>query len=253
MASFFAAHILWLPQSLSSPQLFGAVAWLIYPPIVLLEGVFFGIVAYLSRIIAGRGRSVLWVLPVFWIILEWARTQGPLAFPWGSFSYIWVKTPVAQLAELTGSLGLSLFTLIIVSLIAVFFVDSDYADRIFSSSKGAMRYFAVALAIALFAAGYFYGTVRLKEQLPPTNKTVLLVQGNTDPLGRAQGLSNDFEIYQKLTKTALTDAKVDLVVWPEAAVLNEDLEGLKGEDNRLKIKAASNNSDTITGASIWEL
>ena len=44
-----------------------------------------------------------------------------------------------------------------------------------------------------------------------------------------------------------------MVVWPEAAVLNEDLEGLKGEDNRLKIKAASNNSDTITGASIWEL
>ncbi len=253
-ASFFAAHILWLPQSLSSPNLFGAVAWLIYPPIFLLEGVFFGIVAYLSRKIAGKRRSVLWLLPVFWLILEWARTQGPLAFPWGSFSYIWIKTPIAQLAEFTGSLGLGLFTLTIISLLAVAFIDSDFQDRIFSSSKtkSNTRYLAVVLAIAIFAGGYFYGVLRLKEKLPEADKTVLLVQGNTDPLGRSKGATNDFEVYQDLTKTALKDKRVDLLVWPEGAVLTQELEGLKGEENRLKIKAAGNNSDTITGVSIWE-
>lgn len=252
-ASFFAAHILWLPQSLSSPQLFGAVAWLIYPPIFLLEGVFFGIVAYLSRIIAGRGRSVLWVLPAFWLVLEWARTQGPLAFPWGSFSYIWIKTPVAQLAEFSGSLGLSLFTLIIISLLAVFFVDSDYTDRIFASSKGSSRYWAIFLAIIIFSAGYFYGTLKLKEELPETDKTVLLVQGNTDPLGRAQGLTDDFSIYKELTKTVLGESNVDLVVWPEGAILDEDIDGLDGEESRLEIDASTNSSDIITGAIAWEL
>ena len=85
---FFAAHLFWLPNSLSSPNLFGPVAWIIYPPIVLIEGVFWGSVTGLSRLLGRRGAGTLLALPALWLLMEWARTAGTAGVSLGKFGLL---------------------------------------------------------------------------------------------------------------------------------------------------------------------
>lgn len=238
---FFALNIFWLPSSLSSPALFGPVGWLIYPPIVLIEGVFWGLVTALARALGGRGARALWLLPPLWLAMEWARTQGPLAFPWGNLAYAWLGTPVAQLADAAGSYGLSLLALLLVALLAQALL-----------SRGARRLAPLVLAAALLAASWSYGLLRLGEAAPAPDRQALLVQGNTDPLGRALGQSDDLTVYTELSAAALARAPAGLVVWPEGAVLNAPLEGLVGEPTRLRIQASAPGAEVITGAGVWE-
>lgn len=238
---FFALNLFWLPNSLSSPELFGPVGWLIYPPLVLIEGVFWGIVTGLARALGGRGARALWLLPPLWLAMEWARTQGPFAFPWGNLAYAWLGTPVAQLADVTGSYGLSLLALLLLALVAQALL-----------SRGARGLALIGLAAALLAASWGYGLLRLREAAPAPDRQALLVQGNTDPLGRALGQTDDLTVYTELTAAALARAPAELVIWPEGAVLNAPLEGTLGEPTRLRIQVSAPGAEVITGAGVWE-
>ncbi len=238
---FFALHIFWLPNSLSSPDLFGPVGWLIYPPIVLIEGVFWGIVTGGSRLLGRRTAGTILLLPAFWLLMEWARTQGPLAFPWGSLGYLWLGTPAAQGADLAGSYGLSLLTLVAVALLAAALL-----------ARGWRKLIPALVALALVAGFWSYGLVRLQESAPPPDQQALLVQGNTDPLGRAQGTSDDLTVYTELTAERVAQTPVGLVIWPEGAVLSEPLEGFPGEETRARVQESAGNASVITGAGVWE-
>ena len=243
---FFATHLFWLPNSLSSPTLFGPVAWAIYPPIVLIEGVFWGIVTGGSRLLGRRGTGTLLLLPALWLLMEWARTQGPLAFPWGSLGYLWLGTPLAQFAEVSGSYGLSFVTLVVTSLLAFPFL---------AGRRTVFTILSSVLAAALLAVGVLsYGLERLSTAPPVPDKQALLVQGNTDPLERAQGTSSDLDVYTSLTENALQnlDTKPDLVIWPEGAVLgyDADIEGMNGEATRQQIQDSAGDAAVITGAGI---
>jgi apolipoprotein N-acyltransferase len=251
---FFALHIFWLPNSLS--EIFGSVAWLMYPPIVLAEGVFWGLVTGLSRWLAGRYRASLWLLPAFWLLMEWARTQGSLAFPWGSLGYIWVGTPIAQLADIAGSYGLSLVTLCIAALLAVPFVPAEepaflYTNTFVSPLK---TFMPIVLGLFLLLGSFAYSFYKLGQpQITPDQKA-LLVQGNTDPLGRVAGITPDFDVYTQLTQTALENLseKPSLVIWPEGAIYDRYITGMQGEEARKAIQASAHNNAVITGAGIWE-
>jgi apolipoprotein N-acyltransferase len=50
----------------------------------------------------------LWLLAAGWVVMEWLRHVGPLAFPWGTLGYALSDVPPVQLAELGGVLLLSL-------------------------------------------------------------------------------------------------------------------------------------------------
>lgn len=241
---FFAQHLFWLPNSLS--RLFGPVAWGLYPPIILIEGVFWGLVTGLSRAAGRRGTGPLIILPALWLLMEWARTQGPLAFPWGAIGYVWLDTPLAQGADLAGSYGLSFATLVAASLLALpFVVRRRFRGPALLAPVG---------AAALLGGVWAYGVERLTGAPLMPDQQALLVQGNTDPLGRALGETNesDFDIYLGLTSayTQGLDTPPELVVWPEGAILGREaqLEGLRGEASRLRIRDSALGSDFILGA-----
>ena len=181
------------------------MAWIIYPPVVLVLGIFWGIVTGLSRLLGRRGAGTLWLLPALWILMEWARTQGVFAFPWGTLGYMWLGTPVAQLADIAGVYGLSFLTAAVTSLLAAPFVV-----------RGVMLWLPPLIAALLLGLGWLDGLSILRETEVPATQTALLVQGNTDPLGRAVGQVRDTDVYLDLTRQALAGAEpVDLVVWPE--------------------------------------
>lgn len=234
--AFFGLYLLWLPTSFAT--LFSPAAWVIYPPLLLILGLFWGLVTGLSRWLGGPGRGTLALLPALWVLMEWLRTQGYFAFPWGVLGYLWVGTPVAQLAELTGVYGLSLLTLTLISLLALPWVGRGQWLR------------PLLGATLLLGAAWGYGLLREGMPLPEPTYQALLVQGDTDPLGRAIGTENDLDVYLRLTRWALADgASPQLIVWPESVVMGPPLESPAAHSVLQQIQTVVGEIPMVTGVS----
>jgi apolipoprotein N-acyltransferase len=250
---FFSLYVLWLPRSFS--ELLTPFFWVIFPLMLIALGVYWGGTAWLARLIAGRGRGVLWLLPLLWVLIEWVRTQGLLGFPWGTIGYLWLDSPVAQLADTLGVYGLGLLTTVAMALLAAPFVPSRRDARSGSSSLAA-RALAPALALVLLGGGWGIGLLKLGQPLPETDRTALLVQGDVDPFGRAAGTVQEVGIHVGLSQNGVADLidPPDLVVWPEGVVntFGNPLEGAQGQPNRDRIQGSSPGSAFVIGGSVFE-
>ncbi len=216
-----------------------------------------GIVTWLSRAIAGRGNLNLWLLPALWVLMEWARTQGMFAFPWGTLGYAWLGTPIVQLADIAGVYGLSLFTLVLVSILASLFVHKPYASNLGNSTNRAL-WRPLLSVLVLVTIAISYGSLRLANNNIEANQSLaLLVQGNTDPLARALGTESDLEIYTRLTNSAFKSAalakNIDLAIWPEGAVLGSNLaDPSESEFARKLIQESAGDAIVVTGGGAYE-
>lgn len=262
----FALHLRWLPASFA--ENLGPAFWLTYPPLLIALGCIWGIVCYVSRFLGDQGRHTLWVLPGVWILIEWLRTLGLFAFPWGSFGYIWIGTPIAQFADIVGVYGLSFITCLVAALISVPFVPPPNNARSYSmkatqsSNRG---WQAIIFAIMLLALPLSYGIVksqnigtRLNSQDAEIEtveeeklKYALLVQqGEVDLFGRTIGEELAIDTYSRLTEEgiAASDQDISLVAWPEGAVLSGDLDApASGLPLRQQIESAAGTTTVITG------
>lgn len=195
--AFFGGHLAWLFVSFT--RLFGPVGGLLTLLVVPLLALSWGLVAFLA--FDRSSRRTLLVLPLVWVLGEYARTLGPLAFPWGALGYTWLPTPLVQVADLGGWSLLSLLTAGMAAALVAFF-------------RG-QRWPLVTL-MGVLALGTAYGLTR--SPLPQTNRTALIVQGAVPPLDKAvKREGTELDVYLDLTRRAWEAAPVDLVVWPESA------------------------------------
>src|SRR5690606_35631786 len=150
---FFALYISWLPRSFAA--LLGPSFWAVYPFLVLALAAIWGATTWASWVAAGGGgRRTLLVLPVAWVLVEWARTQGYFAFPWGALGYLWLDTPAAQLASVFGVYGLGLLVTVPAALLALPLVS----PRTGGYGEGAVRLLlAPAAALLALALAFFAG------------------------------------------------------------------------------------------------
>jgi apolipoprotein N-acyltransferase len=232
---FFTLHVLWLPASFASPDFFGPLFWLLYPPLLLILAAFWGLVTLAARVLGGGGALTLALLPPLWILMEWARTQGYFAFPWGTLGYAWLDTPVAQIADTVGVWGLGLLTTGVAASLAAPFVGPAAQAGGTAPSAGRrlapLRRAALPLgAVVVLGGAWLAGQVKLSDGVVPPDLTALLVQGNVDPFGRLLGAADEVRIQSRLSSegAARLDVPADLVVWPEGAVLS----GFGGERGR---------------------
>ena len=79
----FALHIIWLPQSFADPEVYGLFFWLLYPPMLVILGCFWGIVTGLSRLVGRRGAGTLTLLPVLWVLMEVGTLTGVICLSLG--------------------------------------------------------------------------------------------------------------------------------------------------------------------------
>lgn len=267
---FFALYVLWLPQSFSLPSMLGPAFWPVFPLMLAVLAAMWGAVTWLARLAGGRGSGTLWLLPVFWVLMEWARTQGYFAFPWGTLGYLWLDTPVAQLAAVVGTYGLSLLTTVAAALVAAPLVTLLRAPLPTASGGGVRRpagrpagrrlprtpalVLPPVIAILLVAGAYLAGAQRLPDQAVKTDHTAVLVQGNVDPFGRAVSSSQELDVHVQLTKSAVSTrtAAPDLVIWPEGAVLGYTVENIRGQPTRDAIQAAAPDSIVVFGGRAYE-
>lgn len=195
--AFFAVHLAWLFTSFI--RLFGPAGGAVTLLVVPLLALSWGLAAFLAR--TRSPLRTLIVLPFAWLLSEYARTLGPLAFPWGALGYAFLPTPLVQVADLG---GVSLVSLL-VTLAAAGLAAAAQGHRVLPSC-----------VLALLGLVATYGFTR-PEPAPP-DRTALLVQGAVPPLQKAAERDpSEWERYLTLTRRGLRNGAVDLIVWPESA------------------------------------
>ncbi len=244
---YFGLYVLWLPLSFSSPGLLGPFYWLLHPIMLIVLATMWGLTAWFARLLAGRGAATLWLLVPLWVLVEWARSQGYFAFPWGTLGYVWLDTPVAQAASLVGVTGLSVLTAALAAAVAAPFVVEGATRSRGRPSLG--RFVPLVLVVGVLAGGWWWGGRTVPANLGPLEATALLVQGNVDPFGRAVSASQELDVHLTITELGVSAmaAPPNLVLWPEGALTGFDLEAAGSEALRARIQAAAPGSTFVVG------
>ncbi|MGY2896902.1 apolipoprotein N-acyltransferase [Deinococcus sp. UYEF24] len=192
---FFGVHLQWLFSSLNT--ILGVPGGLLVLPVVAVLSAGLTTTLWLTRLLSGRW--LLLALPAAWILFDWLRTLGSLAFPWGSIGYAASRTPAVQLASIGG-----------VPLLAALVLGS-------AALLAHRRRWSICLAGAFWAVALLAGNAMT---WPPalTTRTALLVQGSVDPRAKMNGTVDATEIYRELTRSGRPVLLPDVVLWPEAAV-----------------------------------
>lgn len=197
---FFVPTLLWLPQSFGAGLgWFGAVMFL--PLYALLAG-FWAALAVVVGLVGRSARARLWLLAAGWVLVEWLRSLGPLAFPWGTVGYALTDLPVAQVADLGGVLLLSLLV-------------TTSAAALVSLARADVR--PVALVAVAWLAGSVYGVTRSAPSGEAGRALLLRTDTNSfDKAGATASALNEALVKQlRLSSVADPD---EVVVWSETAV-----------------------------------
>jgi apolipoprotein N-acyltransferase len=200
---YFAVQLWWLTRFMAD---LSGLPWggVLVLPLFAIEGAFWAVMAWLATFWLRSPYARVWALAGGWVLLEWLRTLGPLAFPWADLGYTLLPTPVAQTADLWGVLGLSL----LVAFTAAALVGA--AQR---------RYGALLLAALLWAGGSAYGLSRSHSQGPEGRALVLRTQ--FDSFGKASGDLGGEAQFQRLLQLSQARQPGEVVVWSETAVQNQ--------------------------------
>ena len=131
---------------------------------------------------------------------ELARGYVLTGFPWAALGHVWVDHAPMQVAALVGPSGLTLLTLLVSGLVALW------------------RPMPVVAGTALLVALFAYGLWREVQLAPAAQGAVLrLVQPNAE-----QGLKWEPEqarvFFERQLDFTMAGARPDLVIWPETAV-----------------------------------
>ncbi len=167
---------------------------------------------------------ILWFTCVY-LIYEWCKSTGFLAYPWGTVSMTAFRWPlITQIADITGVWG--------VSFLFVFF-SSCLGEGILILGKiqnsGAKSELFISLrntflcCASLFLVSSVYGAYQiLKERIPEKTMNTVLVQQNNDSWSRNQKVN--IQISELLSDEGIQELQdnynedADLVVWSEAVL-----------------------------------
>ena len=199
--------------------------------------VFWAFAFWLSRRTNATGWWAALTLATTLAAVEMARGYVLTGFPWGLPGYIWLDTPLMQMASWTGPFGLTLVTLILGAVPLVAFLRRQFA--------------AAGCAVGVFAALWIAGSLRVPVETAFAEDAPLirLVQPNAPQhLKWLPGYREDF--YERLLEATAAPSRLqgetpDVVIWPEMAVHFVPVEN-PAEVKR--ISGAANGATVIMGA-----
>ena len=186
---------------------------------VILTGAFVGVLALafalpfplLARL---RANPVSFALgfAALWFVSEWVRTWLFTGFPWLFAGYGHIHTWLSGWAPIASVYGIGLLLAFSAAVLALFM------RRAFASWKSASALSLLAAALLTWPAGLLLSKVDWTESTGE-ELTVGLVQANIpqDKKWQPEFRGETIRRYQSATE-ALHREKVDLVIWPEAAL-----------------------------------
>ena len=163
-------------------------------------------------------RRTLWSLAgaAVWVGLEMIRARLFGGFPWNPMGVSQFQlTPLIQIASVTGVYGIS-FLVVWVSLSLLSAVKTILCRPAIRFAWQSDIFLPFFIVVAVFA----FGSVRLRDQNPPTSTLrVALIQPSIPQtlIWDSSANSNRFKQLFALSENALK-SKTDLLIWPESAV-----------------------------------
>ena len=208
-----------LPFYLSLPGLVLLAAYMALYPAVFCA---------LLSLLAGRSwhrerpvAALVWLAPVLWVGLDWLRSVLFTGFPWMDLGYgLYAQPQLIQSADLGGH-HLVTFGVVLCNSLLVGIVDRQRRDVRWNihRERGLLL---LACATLVFLGGYSAVRYRVAVHYGPRalQAQVAVVQGNVDQMVK---WSPDFktatvDTYLRLSREAIGEADVELVVWPETAL-----------------------------------
>ena len=151
-----------------------------------------------------------------WTGYELLKSVGFLAYPWGLAAYPFNAVPVLiQIADITGTWGLTLVAVYFAGLLAEVLVDLVYLRRL---RLPTIRSAAAWAILATLVIGY--GAFALQRDIPTDGELgVLLVQQNADSWN-TRDIAGPLRTAQQITEDGLRAGEVgpDLIVWSETSL-----------------------------------
>lgn len=206
---YFALHLWWLGAFLH--QLLGAAPLVVV--LFALEAAFLAgmaaVVVTLTRTPTGR----IWALAGGWVILEWLRFLGPLAFPWPTLGYTLLPTPAIQIADLGGVLLGSVLVTFTAASLAHAWTGRPQTGR---QQQGRLPLLPAVLAAVAWAAALGYGATRTPGDGP--EQPMRVMRTTFDAFGRASGQLTPEEQFAAQTTASLNRPPGSVIVWSEGAI-----------------------------------
>ena len=212
---YFAASMFWIVEPfLVEPEIYG---WMAPFALVLFAaggGLFWAVPGWLAGRISTGWQDRATGFAAALVLSDWIRGWIFTGLPWALTGHIWIDTPAAQLAALTGSIGLSALTMLAAAL-PILLWRGPATDM-----RGALRGSVMAALVIALAHGW--GLNRIIAPLPADRDfTLRLVQPNAE-----QALKWDpywsqvfFDRLIRLSTGPTADDRApDAVIWPETAV-----------------------------------
>ncbi len=209
----------------------GALPWLALATLeALYIAVMGGLVGFAGRRLAdvGRARAAYLLVPLGWVVQEWARSTTPYGgFPWARLAFSQADSPLAHVARWLGAPGVTLAVGLVGMLLLLAGAFLVRGPRVAAAAPA-------LLAVAVTAAP-------LLIALPTDGRTTTVgfVQGDVPQAGlefnaqRRAVLDNHVRGTFELADRAPDD--LTLVVWPENA---SDIDPLRNADADAEIRAA---------------
>ena len=241
-----------LPFYLSLPGLVLLAAYMALYPAVFCA---------LLSLLAGRSwhrerpvASLVWLAPVLWVGLDWLRSVLFTGFPWMDLGYgLYAQPQLIQAADLGGH-HLVTFGVVLCNSLLVGIVDRQRRDVRWNvrRERGLLL---LACATLVFLFGYSAVRYRIAVQYGPRalQAQVAVVQGNVDQMVKWSPAfkTATVDTYLRLSREAIGEADVELVVWPETALpFYPQRDQLTG---RLAAFTGTANTWLLTGAPLYTL
>jgi len=227
-AAGFALSMVWIVEPFFiEPE---RHAWMAPFALVLMAGglaLFWGAAGAFAVWAARATVARLWLFALAMLALEALRGHIFTGFPWAMLGHVWIDTPVAQLAALTGALGLSALALGMSAGLAMLWLR-------FRRGQVARAGVVAGVLVAVLGAGWFWGQTRLDAPGPDDRDLRLrLVQANAPQALKWDRHFAEMFYYRHLDLTGAPAADgraPDLVIWPETSVpfyLDDPMDGLR--------------------------
>jgi apolipoprotein N-acyltransferase len=229
---WFASGISWVHVSIDQfgglPLVFSLLLMLL---LCCYLALYPALACYLSSRFSPNRQFSLWLLPPFWMISEYFRTNVLTGFPWLSIGYSQIDGPLSSFAPLVGEVGISAL-LIIISVALI--------NTVINSHRKIHLFLLAGIAIS----GYLLTSV---AWVNPTKNTVkaALVQGNIEQSMKFEP-DKEWPTMLMYLDHARSNYDADIIIWPENAITAIEP---TAQDFLLLAdrSAALNNSAIITG------
>ena len=208
---YFTGGLWWLANAViaSGDEALWALPLAIFALPALLA-IFYGFAAAFSRILWSNGIGRIFALAACFGAFEYLRATLFTGFPWNTIGYAGMPIPIAmQSAEVIGIFGVSIITVFIASVPALF------------ATKHGLKAGLICASIMLCAhIGYGAVSLSLTED-QKTSHTVRLVQPSIDQAEKWDDKKRDeiFDTYLRLSSEVPKEGneRPSVIIWPETA------------------------------------